>query len=139
MPITTMQGIINGWPVISKGMEKVLGYSNGNETMENIFNEITSGQSFLWIVFIDSKYVGFFTTMINQPLNGDRYLIIKSMYSKNPVDKEIYTDVLNKIEEMAKKAECKRISFYTLREDAFERKLATFGFKKGYVEFIKEV
>lgn len=139
MPITTMQGIINAWPVISIGMEKVMGYSNGNETMETVFNEITSGQCFLWIVFMKSKYTGFFTTVINQPLNGDRFLIIKSMYSKEPVDKDIHMEVLNKIENIAKKAECKRISFYTLRDKAFDRILVPFGWKQGYMEFIKEV
>ena len=139
MPVTTMQGIINAWPVISKGMEKVMGYNNGNETMESVFNEITSGQCSLWIAFMDNKYIGFFTIIIKQPLNGDRYLLIHSIYSKKPVSKESWITGLNKIEEIAKKAGCKRISMYTLRDKAFNRKLAPFGWKQGYVEFIKEV
>jgi len=139
MPITSMQGIINAWPVISKGMEKVLGYNNGDDTMESVFNEIVSRQCFLWIVFMDNKYIGFFTTKINQPLNGDRYLIINSIYSKESTDKESHIKVLNKIEEIAKKAGCKRISMYTLRDKAFNRILAPFGWKQGYQELIKEV
>jgi len=137
-PIYNPRGVINSFPLISKGLTRILDFTYKDTSMTKVLNDILSGDLLLWIIYVNHEYVGFLTTKIEDIPDGGRNLWIVHLYANN-IDKTIILEGYKRLEQFAKEHKCNTMRFLTMRDEAFERRLADIGFKKGYTEFIKDI
>lgn len=137
-PVYNPRGVINAFPLISKGLEKILSFTYKDTSMTKILNDILSGELLLWVIYYNHEYRGFMTTKIEDIPDSGKNLWIVHLFAKN-LDKSVIIDGAKQIERYAKEWKCQTIRFLTMRDEAFERRLEGIGFKKGYTEFIKDV
>lgn len=137
-PIYNPRGIINAWPMICSGLNRILSFTYKDTSMTKIYNELLAGELLLWVIYVNHEYKGFMTTKIEDIPDAGRNLWIVHLYAKD-LTKEFILDGLERIEAFAKEQKCETIRFLTMRDEAFERRLDGCGFKKGYTEYIKEL
>ncbi len=135
--IQHLEVIQRDWNFIAEGMDQVFDKTNGDQTLQGIYNDLITGALSLWVVRFNGNYAGFMTTRILQPLQGDKYMLIQHGYSNHKF--KAFSEALGLLAEQAKFAGCKTIRFFTLDEQGFKKRLVDKEWHKGYVEFIKEV
>lgn len=136
IPLYDFKALVNTWGYYIEGLDAVLEYTTGDTTLPKIFNLIMAKKLLLWIAFEDKKYIGFFTTCIDETPFGERTLLIKHLYIKKGVSKKTFFDGMKEVKDFAKKMDCSQIKFYTIRDKGFEHKLRNVGWKQGYLEFM---
>ncbi len=137
-PIYNPRGVINVFPLISKGLKRILDFTYKDTSMTKVLNDILSGELLLWVIYCDHEYKGFMTTKIENIPEGGKNLWIVHLYARD-LNKDIILDGYKRIEKFAKEQNCDTIRFLTMREEPFERRLSDIGFRKGYTEFIKDI
>ena len=139
IPLYKTEAILKNWRFLSEGLEKVLFYCSDDTNISKIMNELLSGEMLMWLGFVNGEYSGFLTTKLVPTPMGNLNLWIMQCYAKPHTPSEVWEVGLEIIEDYAKTYHCKQIKFYSVRDKGWERKLYSAGFKRGYVEFIKEV
>jgi hypothetical protein len=127
---------MNLWPHIVEGLEEVLHYSTGDDSIEKIFNDVLSGSLLLWMIFQGKKHCGFLTTRVEHAPATQRFLTIIHLYVKQGTSKEVFLEGLLQFEEIAKKPpfNCEIVRFYSPRS-GWVRKLK--GWRQGCVEYYR--
>lgn len=126
--------ILNCWNTISKGLEIVHEFSNGDMSLPKVLNDLLAGDLLLWMGFADGKYCGFVTVRKDININANNYLSIVHLYIKQGTDKQIFLNGMDNLKPFAKEQGCHKMRFWTLRK-GWERKLIPMGFKQSYIEY----
>src|SRR5512139_2329508 len=136
-PITSSQALLNIWPAINKGIEKIMRRCAGDTDETEALNEILSNALTLWIGFIDGKYVGFTTTkvMLTPTYPQKKYLWVHHFYKKNECKEDFMGLTIDKLEEHARLMNCGEIKCGTTRR--MDKMLMDKGFVQSYVEWRK--
>jgi hypothetical protein len=124
------------WPVIKEGLQKSLDASHNERGAEEVMGMLGDGRWHLFMVYNDEgEYQGF--TMV-EPLHTQKgtWLNIPFGYSEGSYDsvKAIFAH----IEEEAKRQGCLGVKIISSRK-GYERWANRLGYKKRYVEYVKEV
>lgn len=122
-----------------EGFKKIIEHSYGDITEDTIFNELWSGLLFMRVALSDAGMIGFYTGRINNVPTGAVILSIAQTYIKEGQPNEVLDELLADIDKIAKKYNCTHITFSTIRESGFARRLKDKGWDKAYVEFVKKV
>ncbi|MHC4616398.1 MAG: hypothetical protein ACYTEQ_01460 [Planctomycetota bacterium] len=139
MLIDSPKVLIDKWGYFTEGLENVLKYTHGETTLASIFQQALANEIHIWVAFMDKEYIGFMTTRFDDTPQGKKYFSVLHAYVKPHVDKEFWEQQNIEVDKIAKKYDCSFIRMWTAREKGFARKLARYGWKPMYVEFIKEV
>lgn len=130
--------IAKNWSFFIDGVKAILKHSAKDTNFTTIYNDLLGQKIFMWVIFIDNVYSGFFTAKFRYIPDGDGIMTVIQCFLKPTVPKEILGKVSEHINEIAKKANCKYIKCYSLRT-GMEKRIKAFGFNPSYLEFIKEV
>ncbi len=131
--------IAKNWHFFVEGMEKILEYVPCEYNVDYLYNMLMSGVWSMYIVFIDDKYVGFYScTQHQQHPHSPKNLIITQCFLKPGVPKDTFGLILEECVKLAKTLQCKRHIGYSYR-NGMERRLKEYGYKVGVIEFYKEV
>jgi hypothetical protein len=131
-------GIIKNWHFFIEGIETVLEHAEKDQSIESVLNNLMSGKWFMWTVFIDKKYVGFFVGREDVTPYGEKSFLIVQCYLKKGTPKEAFGEIAKECETLAVKAKYDKVKCYSLRK-GMEKKLNMLGYKIGYIEYYKEV
>jgi len=139
IPIYNPSAIIKNFKHFSEGFEKVMEFAEDDTNLPKIFNELLAGELLLWVGFYNDEYRGFITTKIVETPFGNRALWLMQCYVKIGTKPDWIFEGISIIRDFAKKQNCTKIKFYTIRDKAWEKRLNEHNFKRGYQEFIMEV
>ena len=128
------KAIINIWPYLIEGIEKIIEISDGDFSKGLVFNKILAGELFLWVAFIDGVIAGFVTARINPNLDAKTYLTINQVYSKKGVTADYFFKSWKKIEEFAKSCKCNNLRMVTM-DEKWGDGLSKLGWKRSYIEY----
>lgn len=136
--VTSGEAFFKAWPIISKGVDRVLSFSNDTD-VTTVMNEILAGSMLLWLVFVDGVYTGFVTTNFrdigtNPP---KKILWINHVFKKPGVTADIHPLVIGELEKFAKRKECTELRFMSVRP--IQKVADSLGFKPSYTEYRKEL
>lgn len=141
IPLYKPEALLNAWPTLTKGLERVLEFSNGDDDLTRILNQALGGELLVWMVMDDSnRYVGFTTTCIRtvgtQPVY--KYLVFDHTYKVPGADFESFIGTFfGPISDFAKRQGCTSLKLYSLRP--LKKMVAAYGFKPSYTEYVKEL
>jgi len=138
IPVYDLQALFNSWKFYVPGLERVLGNSGDDTSLEKVYNDLMSGRLLLWVGFVNDDYAGFVTTQILDVPGAAKTLWIHHLYKRPKVESTWLFFGLEILNSFAKKYGCTRIKFYGL-ERPWQAKFEAAGFTRGYVEFVKEV
>lgn len=130
--------ILDCWTVLSKGLEIVHEYSNGDMSLPKVFKDLLGGTLLLWLGFVNGKYCGFVTVRKDVNIQAVNYLSIVHLYIKPGTDKDIFINGLSSLKQFGKEQGCDKMRFWTLRK-GWERKLIPMGFKQSYTEYVLDL
>lgn len=130
--------IAKNWHFFVEGVEKVLDHSEKDMNITFVYNNLMAGRWYMFTVFNNNKYVGFFIVKEDSTPFGERNVIVVQCYLKPGTDKNIFGEVVKECEELAKKSKCQKVKCYSLRK-GMEKFVKPFGYKTGYIEYYKEV
>lgn len=139
IPLYDPEAIINSWFYLSKGLDEVLQYTNGDASVEKTFNDLMAGRLLAWVGWEDGEFVGMVTTRIDDIPTCYRALSIIHLYVKPGHLAENFLEGMKELENFARKNNCSRFRMWTLRDRGFARVLKPHGWDIGYYEFVKEV
>ena len=135
------EDVITAWSLIREGLIEVQRKGHGEETLDYVLQQIINHQLFLWVIFDEEKYIGFITTkkVFNFYQGENVGCLIINHYYKNikSWNKETNRWMNDFLDSHAKETGCKFIKMYTARDK--ERYWNDLGYKKAYVEYIKEL
>ncbi len=126
--------ILNCWQTITKGVEIVHEFTNGDMSLAKVLNDLLSGDLLLWMGFMDGKYCGFVTVRKDTNVNALTFLSMVHLFIKPGTNKEIFLNGLDEIKKFAKEQGCQKMRFWTLRK-GWEKRLVPMGFKQSYIEY----
>ena len=130
--------ILNCWEHITKDIENIHDFTNGDMSLTNVLNDLIAGNLLLWMGFVDGKYCGFVTTRKDMNYDAHTILSIIHLFIKPGTDKQIFLNGLSELKEFAKNQKCNKLRFWTLRK-GWERKLIPMGFKQSYTEYVYDL
>jgi len=130
--------ILNCWQTITKGIEIVHEFTNGDMSLAKILNDLLSGDLLLWMGFLDGKYCGFITVRKDINVDATNFLSMVHLFIKPGINKETFLQGLDDIKKFAKEQGCQKMRFWTLRK-GWERRLVPMGFKQSYIEYVLDL
>jgi hypothetical protein len=139
IPLYDAQAILNSWFYLEKGLEEVLKYTNGDSSIERVFNELLAGRLLAWVGFLDGNFIGIMTTRVDDIPTCYKVLSIIHLYVKDIKMSDVFFEGMKELVEFAKSQGCSKFRMWTIRDKAFEKVLKPFGWNPGYVEFLKDI
>jgi len=122
------------WGQYADGVKAVIKNSTHDLALDAIYNNLLSGQWQLWAGYRESQNVGFIISYVA----NDVFFVVQA-YIKPGTDRDIFFDGMSAIEEKARQVNLNEVEFWTIREEAFEKRMNDKGYKKGYTQFKKKL
>jgi hypothetical protein len=140
VPLYKPEAIFRAWPIMTKGIERVLEFSTGDEDLTLILNRALAGELLIWFVVKDGEYQGFTTSLIRSVGTNPiyKYLVFNHTFKLPQVDQEEFlTTCLDTVEKFAKSNGCNSLKIYSIRP--LKKMVKKYGFEPSYVEYVKEI
>ena len=140
IPLYNTQAVMNAWPKIQEGLEKVIENAANDHDKTTLLNELLGGQKLLWLGFVDGKYVAFSVTYFHvtgtQPQK--KILQIDSTYKDPKADSDITEQFINRLTQYAREQGASQIDIWSTRK-GFERYIKKHDFLPSYTKYSKEI
>ena len=133
-----LEKVLNCWGTITKGVEIVNEFANGDMSKAKVLNDLLAGDLLLWMGFLDGVYCGFITVRKDTNIDAKTFLSIVHLFIKPGTSKETFLNGLGALKKFAKEQGCQIMRFWVLRK-GWEKRLIPIGFKQSYIEYTLDV
>lgn len=82
------------WPVVKGMLQKALDYTDGELTLNDIYNTLMTGERALWVVFKDNEPIACVTTRIDQHKSGLKICVIDFAGGHSFKEWDTFTDYI---------------------------------------------
>lgn len=131
IPVSKVRDV---WERVRKGLVSTLLKTEDRWIPEDVYHALLGGTAVLFMVDQDQDEIGFFVAKEWADIDGKALFIWVLYVDPNSIGRERYLEMLAQVDELAKKAGCKRIRHYsprgwdgmgmfTLKQHIFEREV----------------